>query len=123
MQDIEWETRVELAAVYRLVDYYQWTSQVYNHITARIPGTDALLINPFGHRYDEIRPGNLVKIDIDGNKLDDSPFPVNNAGYTIHSAIHAARHDLQCVIHTHSQNSTALSALEEGFIPLSQMGC
>lgn len=123
MNDIEWETRVDLAATYRLVDYYRWTSQVYNHITARIPGTEELLINPFGHSYDEIRPDNLVKIDIDGNKLDDSPYPINNAGYTIHSAIHAARPDLQCVIHTHSQNATALSALEEGFIPLTQMGC
>lgn len=123
MNDIEWETRVDLAATYRLVNYYRWTSQVYNHITARIPGTDELLINPFGHGYDEIRPDNLVKIDINGNKLDDSPYPVNVAGYTIHSAIHAARHDLQCVIHTHSQNATALSALEEGFIPLTQMGC
>jgi len=121
--DIEWQTRVDLAAAYRLVHFYGWTSQVYNHITARIPGTEHLLINPFGHAYDEICPSNLVKIDIDGNKLDDNPYPVNAAGYTIHSAIHAARPDLQCVLHTHSQNATAICCLEEGFIPLTQMGC
>lgn len=123
MSDTEWQTRVDLAATYRLVHYYKWTSQVYNHITARIPSTEALLINPFGHGYDEIGPRDLVKIDIDGNKLDDSPYPVNQAGYTIHSAIHAARPDLQCVVHTHSQNATAICCLEEGFIPLTQMGC
>lgn len=119
----EWQTRVDLAAAYRLVHVHGWTSQVYNHITARIPGTEHLLINPFGHAYDEIRPDNLVKIDIEGNKLDDSPYPINAAGYTIHSAIHAARPDLQCVLHTHSQNATAICCLEEGFIPLTQMGC
>ncbi len=121
--DNEWQTRVDLAAAYRLVHYYGWTAQVYNHITARIPDTEHLLINPFGLGYDEIRPDNLVKIDIDGNKLDDSPFPINQAGYTIHSAIHSARSDLQCVLHTHSQNATAISCLEEGFMPLTQMGC
>lgn len=119
----EWRTRVDLAAAYRIVHHHGWTSQVYNHITARIPGTEHLLINPFGHGYDEITPGNLIKIDIDGNKIGDSPYPVNIAGYTIHSAIHAARPDLQCVAHTHSQNATAICCLEEGFIPLTQMGC
>ena len=123
MSELEWQTRVDLAAAYRIVHHHGWTSQVYNHITARIPGTEALLINPFGHGYDEIRPDNLVKIDIDGNKLDDSPYPVNVAGYTIHSAIHSARPDLQCIAHTHSQNATAICCLEEGFIPLTQMGC
>ncbi|MFK7859554.1 MAG: class II aldolase/adducin family protein [Granulosicoccus sp.] len=123
MSDIEWATRVDLAAAYRIVHHHGWTSQVYNHITARIPETEHLLINPFGHGYDEIKPGNLVKIDIDGNKLDDSPHPVNAAGYTIHSAIHAARPDLQCIAHTHSQNATAICCLQEGFIPLTQMGC
>ena len=111
--DIEWQTRVDLAAAYRLVHFHGWTSQVYNHITARIPGTEHLLINPFGHGYEEIRPDNLVKIDIEGNKLDDSPYPINKAGYTIHSAIHAARPDLQCVLHTHSQNATAICCLED----------
>ena len=119
----EWQTRVELAACYRMIDYYGWTSQVYNHITARIPDTDQLLINPFGLRYDEITASKLVKIDIDGNKLDDSPYPVNQAGYVIHSAIHAARHDLQCTLHTHSPSAEALSCLDIGFIPMTQTGC
>lgn len=123
MSSEEWHTRLDLAAAYRIVHHYGWTSQVYNHITARIPNTEHLLINPFGHSYDEITPSNLIKIDIDGNKIDDTPYPVNIAGYTIHSAIHAARPDLQCIAHTHSQNATAICCLEEGFIPLTQMGC
>lgn len=119
----EWRARVELAAAYRLVHHYDWTAQVYNHITARIPGTEHLLINAFGLSYDEIRASNLVKIDIAGNKVDDSPFPVNQAGYVIHSAIHAARKDVQCVLHTHSPNAVALSATQTDFVPLSQEGC
>ena len=102
----EWQARVDLAACYRLVDYYGWTDQVYNHITLRIPGTDHLLINEFGLRYDEITASNLVKIDIDGNQVDGGERPVNLAGYTIHSAVHAARpDDLHCVLHTHSDNA------------------
>lgn len=123
MSDVEWQNRTDLAAAYRIVHHHGWISQVYNHITARIPGTEALLINPFGRGYNEITPGNLVKIDIDGNKLNDSPYPVNVAGYTIHSAIHSARPDIQCIAHTHSQNATAVCCLEEGFSALTQMGC
>jgi len=123
MSTTEWQTRVDLAAAYRIVHLHGWTSQVYNHITARIPDTEHLLINSFGLGYDEIKPGNLVKIDIEGNKIDDGDEPVNVAGYTIHSAIHTARPDIQCVAHTHSQNATAICCLEEGFIPLTQMGC
>lgn len=119
----EWQTRIELAACYRMIDYYGWTSQVYNHITARIPESDQLLINPFGLRYGEITASSLVRIDIDGNKLCDSPYPVNQAGYVIHSAIHSARHDLQCTLHTHSPAAEALSCLEIGFIPMTQTGC
>lgn len=118
----EWQTRVDLAACYRLVDYYGWTAQVYNHITARIPGTEELLINPFGLRYDEITASNLVKIDLQGNKLDDSPYPINLAGYVIHSAIHSARHDLQCSLHTHSENAEAIACVSTGFIPMTQTG-
>jgi ribulose-5-phosphate 4-epimerase/fuculose-1-phosphate aldolase len=120
----EWQTRVDLAACYRIVQYYGWTSQVYNHITARIPGTEHILINPFGLLYEEITPFNLVKIDLDGNKLDDSPYPVNAAGYVIHSAIHTARpDDVMCVLHTHSENATVLSCIEVGFVPLVQEAC
>ena len=118
----EWQARIELAACYRLIDYYGWTSTVYNHIAARIPGSEELLINPFGLRYDEISASSLVKIDIDGNKLDDSPYPVNKAGYVIHSAIHAARRDLQCSLHTHSEHAEAVSCLSSGFIPMTQTG-
>ncbi len=118
----EWQTRVDLAACYRLIDYYGWTSQVYNHIAARIPDTEELLINPFGLRYDEMTPANLVKIDIDGNKLDDSPYPINKAGYVIHSSVHAARPELQCSLHTHTENAEALACLSSGFIPMTQTG-
>ena len=118
--DIEWKARVDLALAYRLVDYYGWTTQVYNHISLRIPGTDHILINAFGLMYSEIKPSNLVKIDLDGNKVDDSPYPVNKAGFVIHSAIHKARHDLNCVMHTHNPDTQAVSALQCGFIPLMQ---
>ena len=86
MTSEEWKARVDLAAIYRLTDYYGWTSVVYNHITLRIPGTDTFLINPFGLRYDEIKASNLVRLDLDGNKLDDVDVPVNKAGYNIHSS-------------------------------------
>ncbi len=119
----EWQARLELAACYRLVHHHGWTSQVYNHITLRVPGSEAILINPFGLGYDEICASNLVKIDLEGNKLDDSDYPINRAGYVIHSAIHAARADVHCVLHTHSQNATAIACLEEGFIPITQTGC
>jgi adducin len=119
----EWRTRVELAACYRLVHHHGWDSQVYNHITARIPGTEHILINAFGLAYDEIRASNLVRIDLQGNKVVDSPCPVNTAGYVIHSAIHAARPDLQCVLHTHSPNAVALAAVDTEFIPLNQEAC
>ncbi len=118
----EWQVRLDLAACYRLVHLHGWTSQVYNHITARVPGSEAILINPFGLAYDEITPSNLVKIDLEGNKLDDSPYPVNQAGYVIHSAIHGARSDIACVLHTHSENAVAVSCLEEGFVPMTQTG-
>ena len=118
--DVEWKARVDLALCYRLVDYYGWTTQVYNHISLRIPGTDHFLINAFGLMYSEIKPANLVKIDLSGNKVDGSPYPVNKAGLIIHLAIHNARHDLNCVMHTHNLDAQAVSALKCGFIPLMQ---
>jgi len=124
MSNVEWQTRLDLAACYRLVDYYRWTSIVYNHISCRIPGTEFLLINPFGMRYDEIRASDLIKIDVDGNKRDDSDWPVNQAGYLIHSAIHRARpHDLHCVLHTHEAISQSLCALDQPMVPVTQEGC
>jgi ribulose-5-phosphate 4-epimerase/fuculose-1-phosphate aldolase len=117
----EWQTRVDLAACYRLVADYGWSDLVFTHITARVPGIhDQFLINPYGMMFDEITASSLVKIDLDGNKLDDSPFPVNPAGFTIHSAVHAARHDAQCVLHVHSLNGVAVSAQKQGLLALSQ---
>lgn len=123
MDDAEWFARLELAACYRLVEHYGWTSIVYNHITLRVPGTNEFLINPFGLRYDEMTASDLVRIDVEGNKISNSPWPVNKAGYLIHSTIHQAREDLHCVIHTHEPISQALAALDVKVIPLTQEGC
>src|SRR5258706_4666615 len=103
VSDAEWQTRVDLAAAYRLVALFKWDDLVFTHITARVPGADnQFLINPYGLMFEEITASSLVKIDTAGNKLDDTPFPVNPAGFTIHSAIHSAihgaRHDAQCVL-------------------------
>ena len=117
----EWAVRVDLAAAYRLVAQFGWEDLVFTHITARVPDAeDQFLINPYGLFFDEITASSLVKIDLQGNKLDDSPFPVNPAGFVIHSAIHAARHDARCVLHTHTLNGVAVSAQREGLLPISQ---
>jgi ribulose-5-phosphate 4-epimerase/fuculose-1-phosphate aldolase len=117
----EWETRVDLAACYRLVAHFGWSDLVFTHITARIPGVDGqFLINPYGMMFDEVTASSLVKIDRSGSKLDNSPFPVNPAGFLIHSAVHSARHDVQCVLHVHSLNGVAVSAQRDGVLPLSQ---
>lgn len=117
----EWQARVDLAACYRLVADFGWSDLIFTHITVRVPGTDnQFLINPYGMMFDEITASSLVKIDVHGNKLDDSPFPVNPAGFTIHSAVHAVRHDAQCVLHVHSVNGVAVSAQKNGLLPLSQ---
>lgn len=114
----EWRLRIELAAVYRLTDYVGWTELVFNHITARVPGSpdDAphFLINPFGLHYAFVTARNLVKIDTNGNIIGDSEYPVNPAGFTIHSAIHAARHDAPCVMHTHTTAGMAIACKQEG---------
>jgi ribulose-5-phosphate 4-epimerase/fuculose-1-phosphate aldolase len=117
----EWAARVDLAACYRLVADFGWDDLVFTHISARVPGSaDAFLINPYGMLFEEITASSLVKVDAQGNKLMDSPFPVNPAGFTIHSAVHGARHDIACVLHTHSLNGVAVSAQEGGLLPLSQ---
>jgi len=122
--EAEWKTRLDLAACYRLVHRFGMTDLIYNHITARIPGTDhQYLINPYGHYYSEITASSLIRIDLDGNILDkDTPYEINPAGYVIHSAVHGGRPDLQCVIHTHSRAGVVVSALEEGLIPIAQGG-
>jgi ribulose-5-phosphate 4-epimerase/fuculose-1-phosphate aldolase len=119
----EWATRVDLAACYRLVALYGMTDLVYNHITARVPGTDDhVLINAYGMLYDEITASSLIKIDLAGHTVlqPDHDYSVNAAGYVIHSAVHSARHDAQCVVHTHTRAGTAVSALADGLMPLSQ---
>jgi ribulose-5-phosphate 4-epimerase/fuculose-1-phosphate aldolase len=119
--DEEWAARVDLAAAYRLVALYGWEDLVFTHISLRVPGTgDQFLINPYGVFFDEITASSLVKIDPAGNKVQDSPFSVNAAGFIIHSAIHAERHDARCVLHTHTLNGVAVSAQREGLLPLSQ---
>jgi ribulose-5-phosphate 4-epimerase/fuculose-1-phosphate aldolase len=117
----EWEARIDLAAAYRLVSLYKWEDLVFTHITLRVPDAeDQFLINPYGLFFDEITASSLVKIDLQGRKVQDSPFEVNPAGFVIHSAIHAARHDARCVMHTHTQNGVAVSAQRAGLLPISQ---
>ncbi len=117
----EWDTRVTLAACYRLVHHYGWTDLIYTHISARVPGRDEhFLINPLGWMYEEICASNLVKIDLDGNNVDGAHTRVNQAGFVIHSAVHGARPDVQCVIHTHTAAGMAVSMLKCGLQPLSQ---
>jgi ribulose-5-phosphate 4-epimerase/fuculose-1-phosphate aldolase len=117
----EWQLRVDLAAAYRLVALYGWSDLVFTHISARIPGPEHhFLINPYGLLFDEITASSLVKVDQACNKVIDSPFPVNPAGFTIHSCIHAAREDVTCVLHTHSRAGVAVSAQKCGVLPISQ---
>jgi ribulose-5-phosphate 4-epimerase/fuculose-1-phosphate aldolase len=117
----EWRLRVELAALYRLTAVYGWTDLVFTHISARIPGPEhCFLINPYGMLFDEITASSLVKVDQHCNKLQDTPFPVNPAGFVIHSCVHMGREDAQCVMHTHSRAGVAVSAQKEGVLPISQ---
>ncbi len=117
----EWQLRVDLAAAYRLVAAYGMSDLVFTHISARIPGPEHhFLINPYGLMFDEITASSLVKVDAQCHKLSDSPFPVNPAGFTIHSAIHEARHDVGCVLHTHTRAGIAVSAQRCGVLPISQ---
>jgi ribulose-5-phosphate 4-epimerase/fuculose-1-phosphate aldolase len=117
----EWQMRVELAAAYRLVAHFGWDDLIFTHISARVPGAaHHFLINPYGFLFDEITASSLVKIDIDGNVVSETEHFINPAGFTIHSAVHAARADAVCVMHTHSRYGTAVSAQKDGLLPLSQ---
>jgi len=117
----EWQLRCDLAAAYRLVALYGWSDLVFTHISARSPGPEhQFLINPYGLMFDEITASSLVKVDQHCHKLSDSPFPVNPAGFVIHSAIHAVREDAACVLHTHSRAGVAVSAQKCGVLPISQ---
>ncbi len=117
----EWETRVNLAAAYRLVAHFGWDDLIYTHISARVPGGDHhFLINPLGLMFEEITASSLIKVDLEGNKLNDSPYIANKAGFVIHSAVHAAREDAQCVIHLHTDYGIAVSNQKQGILPLAQ---
>jgi len=122
----EWQARVDLAACYRLVGFYEMSDMMANHISSRVPGEDnAFLINPYGMLYEEITASSLIKIDLDGNILlkpdfGEVDYGINKAGYVLHSAIHRARHEVACVIHTHTWAGMAVSALDCGLLPISQ---
>ncbi|BDB30306.1 L-fuculose phosphate aldolase [compost metagenome] len=123
--DAEWKTRCELAALYRILAHHRMTDHIYTHISARVPGTDEhhFLINPYGLMFHEITASSLVKIDMHGRILESGskgPQRVNTAGFMIHSAVHMARHDISCVVHTHTAAGIAVSAQEQGLLPISQ---
>lgn len=114
--DEEWALRIQLAECYHLVDYFGWTETIFNHISARLPGTDNYyLVNPFGLNYTEVTPANLLKVDLEGNKVEPSPYDANPAGFALHSAIHGARDDIHCVIHTHTNAVSAVAQKKAGF--------
>jgi ribulose-5-phosphate 4-epimerase/fuculose-1-phosphate aldolase len=117
----EWEQRVNLAACYRLVALYGWDDLIFTHVSARVPGAEKhFLINPYGMFFEEITASSLVKVDLEGRKAMESPYEINPAGFVIHSAIHAARGDAHCVLHTHTLNGVAVSAQKDGLLPISQ---
>lgn len=121
VSEAEWRTRVDLAALYRLVALNGWDDLVYTHISARVPGPDEhFLINPYGVFFEEMTASSLVKVDMDGKVVQDTPYKVNAAGFTIHSAVHAAREDVKFVMHLHTSQGIAVSAQQEGLLPLSQ---
>jgi ribulose-5-phosphate 4-epimerase/fuculose-1-phosphate aldolase len=117
----EWKARVDLAAAYRLVAHYGWDDLIFTHISVRVPGPEhQFLINPYGMLFDEITASSLVKVGLDGKIVMESPYFINPAGFTIHSAVHAAREDALCVMHLHTENGIAVSAQRNGLLPISQ---
>ena len=121
VSEAEWQQRVDLAAAYRLVARFGWDDLIFTHISARVPGPEHhFLINPYGATFDEITASSLVKVDLEGSKLFPDSADINPAGFVIHSAVHAAREEANCVLHVHSVNGVAVSAQEQGLLPLSQ---
>lgn len=117
----EWQARVDLAAAYRLIARFGWDDLIFTHLSLRVPGEPGhFLINPYGLLFEEVCASNLLKIDILGNKVMDSPHPVNPAGFVIHSAIHSAREDAHCVIHLHTIHGQAVAAQKDGLLPITQ---
>lgn len=120
MTDAEWQARQQLAACYRIFAYYGWDELIYTHISLRVPGEDeAFLINPFGLHYTEVTASNLLKIDLEGNKLCDSNYPVNRAGFVQHSLFHSHLPDAHCIMHTHTTAGMAVASTREGLTPTS----
>ena len=121
VSDAEWQARVDLAAAYRLVALYGWDDLIFTHISARVPGPEHhFLLNAYGMMFDEVTASSLVKIDPNGNKVMESSHFINPAGFTIHSAVHAAREDALCVMHLHTDYGIAVSAQKDGLLPISQ---
>ena len=129
VSEAEWQTRVDLAAAYRLVAHYGWDDLIFTHISARVPGPEPglefgrghhFLLNPYGMMFDEVTASSLVKVDLEGKIVMDSSYFINPAGFTIHSAVHAAREDALCVMHLHTDHGIAVSAQKEGLRPISQ---
>lgn len=120
VSDAEWQTRVDLAACYRLVADMGWGDLIYTHISAKVPDTEFYLVNAFGLTFEEVTASNLVKVDLHGNIHDDTPHAINPAGFTIHSAIHEARSDAKCIIHLHTKATITVASLEDGLQPWSQ---
>ncbi len=116
----EWEIRVKLAACYRLIAHFGWDDLIFTHISAKVPGSEHFLINPYGKMFHEITASSLVKVDLNGNKVLPFADDINPAGYTIHSAIHEVRSDVYCVLHTHTPAGIAVSAQKQGLLPISQ---
>ena len=122
VSDEEWDLRVNLAACYRLIAKRGWDDLVFTHISARVPGGEEhFLINAYGLLFEEMTASSLVKVDLDGNKVLDTPYEINPAGFVIHSAVHAAREDVGCVLHTHTRAGIAVSVQKDGLLPLSQI--
>lgn len=121
VSDEEWQIRVDLAALYRLVALEGWDDFLFTHLSARVPGPEHhFLLNPLGMTFDEVTASSLLKVDVEGNKVLDSPYEVNAAGFTIHSAVHMAREDARCVMHLHTDDGVAVSAMEQGLMPITQ---
>jgi len=121
--EAEWTTRQELAACYRIFDMLGWSESIYNHITVRVPGDDAFLINPYGLLWSEVTASNLVKIDSEGNKLCGSPYPVNKAGFTQHAAFHKHLDWAHAIVHTHTPDTMAVCSSAKGLTPTNFYGC
>src|SRR6266516_7157230 len=125
VSDAEWQARVDLAAAFRFVAHYGWDDLIFTHISARVPGVEAdhghhFLLNPYGMMFEEVTASSLVKVDLEGKIVMPSPYQINPAGFTIHSAVHAAREDALCVIHLHTDYCIAVSAQHDGLLPISQ---